>query len=101
MDGASCIIDVVVGVVCDDLGLRVGPVCAGVVPQQRKGDSPGTSLSSSLPVLLLPPTSLSVLPLLLLFLLLLGYPHAWCETVIGLLIVAVQGISQSGDGGMM
>src|SRR6202051_700366 len=38
-------------------------------------------------------------PLLLFLLLLLGHPRAWCETVIGLSIAAVRGISRMRGGG--
>src|SRR6202050_702544 len=50
------------------------------------------------------PLFLSSFPLhfLSLLFLLLGYPRAWCKTVVGLLLImAVRGISQSRGGGRM
>ena len=96
-NGASCIIVIVVGVVFDRLGLPVGPVGAGGgATVMGWGGLLGFALLSSCLfsssfLSLLPPTITSLLTTT--SSLVLCYPHMWCETVIGLFLVAVQGIS--------
>jgi len=91
-------------VIFNHLGLPVGPVGAGGgATVMGWGGLPGfpllsSCLFSSFFLSFLPPTITSLLTTTITSSLVLGYSHAWCETVIGLFLMAVQGISQCGGG---